>query len=221
MNEALERFIDEFNRDAALNGKYRNKLGRIEMMFLEQVWGPSLHFNYSGLKAEHPFTDYKGGQRFADFVYVKNGIRLVMEIDGFTTHARDITPGEFNDHLMRQNDLILSGWLVLRFSAWQVENQPKLCERQIKQAIGQWWTQTHGGDHGSSIGHIWDTRKRLVIQMAMQRDGRIKPSELVSQFQISNRTAVNWLKRFEQDGILLPSPSPQRISIYCLPNYKA
>lgn len=124
MHDSLARFIEEFHRDAALNGKYRNKIGEIELLFLELVWGVAFNFNFDGLKVEHPFLDFKGGQRFADFVYVKNGIRLAIEIDGFTTHARDLSPGEFNDHLLRQNDLVLSGWMVLRFSAWQVEHQP-------------------------------------------------------------------------------------------------
>ncbi|MUT64321.1 endonuclease domain-containing protein [Paenibacillus sp. NEAU-GSW1] len=218
MHPNTDRFIEQFNREAALNGKYRNKLGKIELRFLETVWGPAFDFSYEGLKAEHPFIDYKGGQRFADFVFVKHGVRLVIEIDGFTTHARDVSPGEFNDHLQRQNDLVLSGWMVLRFSAWQVENQPKQCERQIKQAIGQWWSQAYRQefDHSSQV---WESRKQLVIQMAMRKDGKIKASDLAGPFQISNRSASNWLRRFESDGAIVPIPSPYRVTSYRLANY--
>ncbi|GGG75704.1 DUF559 domain-containing protein [Paenibacillus radicis (ex Gao et al. 2016)] len=218
MQQQMDNFIEAFNREAAINGKFRNKLGKIELQFLEQVWGPAFGYNYEGLKAEHPFLDYKGGQRFADFIFVKHGVKLIMEIDGFTTHARDISPGEFNDHLLRQNDLVLSGWLVLRFSAWQVENQPKQCERQIKQAIGQWWSQAYREDEGHSK-QVWESRKQLVLQMAMRKDGKIKASDIAGQFKISNRSATNWLKRFEFDGAIIPVPSPYRVTLYRLPNY--
>ncbi|MFX3632040.1 MAG: DUF559 domain-containing protein [Candidatus Pristimantibacillus sp.] len=218
MQDSLARFIEEFHRDAALNGKYRNKIGKIELLFLELVWGAAFHFNFDGLKVEHPFLDFKGGQRFADFVYVKNGIRLVIEIDGFTTHARDLSPGEFNDHLLRQNDLVLSGWMVLRFSAWQVEHQPRQCEKQIKQAIGHIWSQAYSVASGNLV-QMWDARKQSVIQMALRRDGKIKPSEVAHQFNITSRSALNWLRRFQQEGAFEPIPSAQRVTVYRLPNY--
>ncbi|NIK77994.1 very-short-patch-repair endonuclease [Paenibacillus castaneae] len=218
MHPNLISFIERFEREAALSSSYRSKLDISSISFLEQVWGPAFDHNYDGLRAEHPFVDHKGGQRFADFVYIKNGMRLVVEIDGFTTHARNISPAEFNDHLIRQNDLVLSGWIVLRFSAWQVKNHSQKCMFQLKQAIGHWWALTYSGE-STKPTKLWEIRKQLLIQLAMRRDGKLKPSEVAREFQISNRTAIDWLQRFEQEGILRGQASKHRTTSYLLSSY--
>ncbi|ACS99557.1 DUF559 domain-containing protein [Paenibacillus sp. JDR-2] len=219
-NPALQQFIESFEREALLKGSFRNKLERSQLFFLERVWGPAFGDNFDGLKAEHPFLDHKGGQRFCDFVYVKNGMKLVIEIDGFTTHARDISPAEFQDHLSRQNDLVLSGWLVLRFSAWQVEHQPQQCIVKVKQAIGHWWSLTYQRDLKQTT-NIWEIRKQWIIQMALRQQGKIRPGDVAQEFQISNRTAVDWLHRLETAKLLQRLPAKHRVTTYVLADYVA
>jgi hypothetical protein len=109
MHSTVSDFIAAFEVEAHRMGQYRQKLGKTEILFLEKVWGPAFRYNFDGLRAEFPLKDFRGGDRFPDFIYTKGGIRLLMEVDGFTTHARDITSEEFDDHLARQNDLILQG----------------------------------------------------------------------------------------------------------------
>ncbi|MGO4541281.1 helix-turn-helix domain-containing protein [Paenibacillus sp. 2TAB19] len=216
MHPNLLRFIESFEHEASLTGKFRSKLDKTALVFLEQVWGAAFDYNYDGLRAEFPFIDHKGGQRFADFVFVKNGIRLAIELDGFTTHASQITPGEFNDHLTRQNALVLSGWLLLRFSAWQAAHDSQRCIAQIKQAIGHWWSVAYNGQSGYDA-KLWETRKTLLIQLARRRDAKLKPSEVAREFQISNRTAIDWLRRYEREGIFCGQTSGQRrITFYTL-----
>jgi very-short-patch-repair endonuclease len=205
MHPQIQQFIEQFEREARMNGSYRNKLGKFELLFLEGVWGPAFQYNFSGLKAEYPLKDFKGGQRFVDFVFIKQNIRLLVEIDGFTTHARDISPGDFDDHLTRQNDLILAGWLLLRFSSNQVEKRTQICQRQIMQAIGHRWMLTQRAAPSPTHTHIWTIRKDQIIQMANRNYGVIKPSEVAAEFEISNRTAAEWLKRFADEGVLLAS----------------
>src|SRR5690606_307717 len=120
---------------------------------------------------------------------VRGGLQLIIEIDGFTTHARNISYQEFDDHLARQNDLVLSGWVLLRFSANQVEHHPKLCSSMITQAIGHWWSLAHGG-LSEQGGGVWSIRKRLVIELALRHDGRICSKDVVAAFKISPRTAL-------------------------------
>ncbi|RAV11260.1 helix-turn-helix domain-containing protein [Paenibacillus contaminans] len=218
MHPNLARFIEHFEQEASLKGLYRNKLGKSELMFLTEVWGPAFQNNFYGLKAEYPLKDFKGGQRFVDFVYIKGGVRLLMEIDGYTTHARDISPGDFDDHLSRQNDLVLSGWLLLRFSSNQVEKRSYMCQRQIKQAIGHWFAIMQHG-FTSDEANPWKLRKQLIIQLAMNTEGRIKPCEVAEAFKVSNSTAVVWLKRFASEGELIPSSNGKRVMYYTLPNF--
>ncbi|WP_052487061.1 hypothetical protein [Gordoniibacillus kamchatkensis] len=215
MNVLVQQFVTQFERDAALNGSFRAKLGKSELAFLEQVWGPAFQYDFAGLKAEYPFKDFKGGQRFADFVYIRNGMKLVIEIDGFTTHARDITPGDFDDHLMRQNDLVLSGWLLLRFSASQVLQRPLVCQRQLKQAIGHWWSLAQTAA-GGAFDDVWQRRLQQVTRIALQQGGSVRPADLTSGLGTHPRTAAKWLKRFELAGALQPAKQQKRTTRYVL-----
>ena len=218
MHHQLQAFIEQFEREALLNGSYRRKLGKAEISFLEKVWGPAFQYNFEGLKAEYPFKDAKGGQRFADFVYVRNGIRLLIEIDDFTSHAREISPGDFDDHLSRQNDMILSGWLVLRFSGRQVEKRPQICQRQLKQAVGHWWSLTQG-NHSLNEREKWSLRTRRIVQIAAQRNGTVKPAEVAADFGVSNRSAAMWMKRLSEEGVFESQKEQLRTRHYRLRGY--
>lgn len=215
LHPSVTRFIEEYERQAALTGSIRKTIDRTGRLFLQNVWGPAMNWNFDGLKAEYPFKDLKGGQRFADFVFIRNGILLLIELDGFTTHARDISPGDFDDHLLRQNSLVLTGWLILRFSFNQVERQPELCQGQLKQAIGHWWSVTQGNP-SARTGDIWNQRSNLVTQLAVRRNGTIKPADLATEFGISRRSASAWMKRFSADGTFLPVRHQTRNTAYVL-----
>lgn len=218
LHPAVAEYIDRFEQASKQSGQYRKSIGKYERLFLQEVWGPAFQYRFDGLHAEYPFKDFKGGERFVDFVYVRNGIRLVMEIDGFTTHARDISPGDFDDHLMRQNDLVLAGWRVLRFSANQVERRATVCQRQILQSIGHWWTIVHNGmtteDHD-----VWTARRKLFAGIALRNDGIIRTSDIIRDFGVTQRTAHNWLVRFVQEGLLLPIQAKAKVTGYRLSNY--
>lgn len=220
MHVAVARFMEEHAEAAARNGNYRSRLGSAEVKFLQDVWGPAFQYDFSGLQAEYPWKDYKGGDRFADFVYRKNGIRLLIEIDGFTTHAKEISPGDFDDHLNRQNDLVLSGWLILRFSANQIRKKPTVCQRQIMQAIGHWWTIIHSGAAEREVD-VWAYRKLKITQLALRRKGSIRCDDLVNEFGLLRRTAHTWLRRLTEDGVLIPDRRSVRVVRYFLPGVEA
>jgi very-short-patch-repair endonuclease len=217
LHPAMEKFIEEFEAQAVRSGQYRKTLGKYERIFLQEVWGPAFQYNFNALKPEYPFKDFKGGDRFADFIYTAGGIKLIIEIDGYTTHARDISPGDFDDHLSRQNDLLLSGWFILRFSAHQVEKRAYECQRQIMHAIGHWWTITHNQFSGTE-SQTWELRKRLLIQLALSQGGTVKTQDVAKKFNISMRSALNWLKRFSlpENLILTPIMGKEKIVGYRL-----
>lgn len=219
MHPEIRRFIEEFEREAERKGQYRNRLGKSEILFLENVWGPAFQYRFEGLKAEYPFKDFKGGDRFIDFVYTQGGIRLIVEIDGFTTHARDISPGDFDDHLKRQNELALSGWMILRFSANQVDKRSMICQRQLKQSIGHWWSMAYGGFSVNETG-VWTLRKRLTVELALRQNGTIRAIDISREFGIKERTAINWITRFVLEGTFEPIRPNKRIIGYRLVGYQ-
>ncbi|MFD0693749.1 hypothetical protein ACFQZT_06555 [Paenibacillus sp. GCM10027628] len=145
-------------------------------------------------------------------------MKLVIEIDGFTTHARDLSPSDFDDHLMRQNDLVLSGWLLLRFSANQVIQRPIICQRQIKQAIGHWWSVLRAEAAGSTgRTDVWQLRKQQIISLALHQGGIIRPADLTSALGTHPRTAAKWLKRLSLTGDIQADKHQERITRYWIP----
>lgn len=80
----------------------------------------------------------RAGLPMPDFqVWVAPGIRvdfaypdlmIAIEVDGFGTRR---TPAELDAHNARQNELVLLGWTVLRFSWKQVVKQPEKVAAQL------------------------------------------------------------------------------------------
>jgi very-short-patch-repair endonuclease len=219
MHSEVERFITAFEQDAIRTGNYRKQLGKYERIFLEEVWGPAFQYNFEGLQAEYPLKDFKGGDRFVDFVYLKSGMRLIFEIDGFTTHARDISPGDFDDHLLRQNDLILSGWLLLRFSANQVERRSTQCQKQILQLIGHWWSLTQNAANQGA--YTWSERRKQIIQLALRKEGAIRAKDVKEAFNLNQRTALNWLMRLVRENVFTEVKPNERIIGFRIANFES
>jgi hypothetical protein len=111
-------------------------LGHAEKHFLEMVWYPAFK-EFEGLYPEYEVSDFRDGIRFLDFAYVKAGLQLVIEIDGFRTHSAEMTRWQFSDSLMRQNHLILDGWKVLRFSYDDIKEKPRMCQQLLQQFMGK------------------------------------------------------------------------------------
>ncbi len=66
---------------------------------------------------QYPFLDSEGKSRKIDFVLLKDGKRLALEVNGETYHAEGIIPNEmFDDNLFRQNEILKAGYQLLRYS---------------------------------------------------------------------------------------------------------
>lgn len=107
-----------------------------EDLFLKNVWWPAIgHLDH--LHAEFEASDYKDGQRFLDYAYIREPYKLCIEIDGYGPHCRDADRRQFADSLMRQNHLILDGWIIIRFSYDDVKSKPRQCQQFIQQLFGK------------------------------------------------------------------------------------
>ena len=61
-----------------------------------------------------------------DFAYLDQ--RIIIEVDGYALRR---TATSFNLDLARQNELVLLGWTVLRFTWWQVVKQPDIVAKTL------------------------------------------------------------------------------------------
>lgn len=123
--------------------------GHAEKLFLEHVWWPAFgHFDH--LHPEYEITDFKDGFRYLDFAYIRPGVQLAIEIEGYGPHLRDISREQFSDQCRRQNDLIIDGWKVLRYSYDDIREMPRFCQQKLHQFMGRWL-----GDEQRSIVADW------------------------------------------------------------------
>lgn len=111
-------------------------LGHEEKHFLETVWYPAF-MGLSGLYPEYEISASVTAPVFLDFAYLKAGLQLAIEIDGFRTHPAEMTRWQFSDSLMRQNHLILDGWKILRFSYDDIKEKPRICQQLLQQFMGK------------------------------------------------------------------------------------
>ncbi len=85
---------------------------------------------------QHSFTDEGGRARRIDFAILTAKSRIAVELDGYRYHAEGaVTREQFADGLQRQNDLILAGWTVLRFSWDQICGEPDRCRATLRRAV--------------------------------------------------------------------------------------
>lgn len=73
--------------------------------------------------------------RRVDFaVKTKAGKALAIEFDGYGYHA-NLDREKFQDQLARQNDLLMNGWGVLRFSYFDMKERADECINAISRAV--------------------------------------------------------------------------------------
>lgn len=72
---------------------------------------------------QYPFLDSAGRNRRIDFAIKTEDEKIALEVDGETYHAEGIVKSvDFDDGLQRQNEMLLNGWHLLRFSYSQLQD---------------------------------------------------------------------------------------------------
>lgn len=151
-----------------------------EMLFLKQVWWPSFH-HFQYLYPEYEVNDFKDGTRYLDFAYIRPGIRICLEIDGFGPHLKNISRWQFSDSLERQNQLVIDGWTVIRFSYDQVKEKPRRCQQIVQQVIGRWL-----GDELDLT--TLSLLEKEVLRLAIRKGETISPREVENYLKVSDKT---------------------------------
>lgn len=142
LDEVLQRrwaTIDEINAACERCGPVKGATARNAIVRAAATGGHSegereLHRNLrragiTGWTANAPVM-LNGVLRFADVAF--EAIKLAIEVDGFAFHSDQRT---FQRDRERQNHFVIDGWTVLRFTWWQLVNEPDAVIAQIRQAI--------------------------------------------------------------------------------------
>ncbi|WP_102348096.1 response regulator transcription factor [Bacillus sp. Marseille-P3661] len=196
----------------ARNGERLRRLqdghNQAEMLFLKQVWWP-LFYNFRYLHPEYEINDFKDGTRYLDFAYIRPAIRICIEVDGYGPHLKNISRWQFSDSLERQNQLVIDGWTVIRFSYDQVKERPRLCQQIVQQVIGRW------------LGDVLDQtslsfREKEVLRLAIRKGEDISPIEVQKYLKLSDKTVRKVLSQLVDKKMLIPASGITRIRSYQL-----
>ncbi|WP_134702697.1 DNA-binding response regulator [Ammoniphilus sp. YIM 78166] len=182
-------------------------LGNAEKMFLEKVWWPLFqHFDY--LHPEYEIDDFKDGKRYLDFAYIRPTLSICIEIDGYGPHFRNVSRWQFSDNLERQNDLMIDGWFILRFSYDLVNDRPRRCQQTIQQMMGRLLAWD---DEMASLSSF----ERDVVRLAVQA-GDIRPCDVEKWLKVSDKTVKKILGGLVDKKLLVPSSGKVRVTSYRL-----
>ncbi|REE70512.1 hypothetical protein A8990_13067 [Paenibacillus taihuensis] len=167
-----------------------------EKLFLQNVWWPAVG-SLEDLHPEFEVQDLKGMARFADYAYLPSlPFRLLIEIDGFGPHWRDVTRWRFADDLQRQNHLLIDGWYLLRFAYDDLAEKPRRCQQTLLMAIAKWGGITRG------IAHNLDVYERALLHLMQQHWGEITPTAAAEKLAICKRRATIGLQSLVRRGVL-------------------
>ncbi len=103
--------------------KYGSKITQeSERLFVDEFLYPLLGSKIEGITPQYPFLDRTGKTRRIDFAY--HGAKAIaLEVNGESYHAEGIIPNElFDDNLFRQNEILRSGYVLMRFSYSQLQS---------------------------------------------------------------------------------------------------
>jgi very-short-patch-repair endonuclease len=214
--KAYEGFI-KFHFDKrhnATKSRLRGGLEHAERTFLENVWWPAFH-HFDSLHPEYKIYDFKDGHRYIDFAYIRPHFRIAIEIDGISTHWKDISLAQFSDHCMRQNHLVIDGWHVLRFSYMDVEEHPRLCQQTLQQLIGKLMGDSRG------IILTLSVIDREIVRLVMGSNQPMTAADLSKLVHMGSDAVAKHLRRLSDANWLEPASGYIRIRSYRIHSSKS
>lgn len=198
---AYEKWLSKHLKesDGERKRKLLNGVGHAQKQFLLRVWWP-LFTILMGLLPEFEVRDFKDGFRYIDFVWILGNCKIAIEIDGFGPHWRNADRWQFADHLHRQNQLIIDGWIILRFSYDDIMEHPRRCQQIILQAKGKWNTEK---THTPAPNPI----DRAILDFAIRMNAPFTPSKAAEQLGWHRVTITRRTRNLAKAGLLIPASS--------------
>lgn len=193
------------------NGGRRERLekglGHGEMEFLRTIWYPVVgHFEY--LYPEWEVGDFANGYRYLDLAYMPGDAKGVIEVQGYSSHARDIEAWRFKDLCLRHCHLALDGWVVMPVAYLSITDTPKLCQQLILSFIGKFISL--------SVPEELTWLESEALRFARRLLRPFAPSELAAHLKVSARYARILLHTLVEKKLLVAMSGQERVRTYML-----
>lgn len=153
-------------------------------LFLQKIWWPAFS-QFDHLHPEYELLDFRDGKRYLDFAYLRDSIRLAIEIDGFNTHAAGVSRWQFSDQLVRQNHLVIDGWQVLRFSYDDVKDKPRMCIQVLQQFFGARFGSAEAAEINADL-----ILEAEILKYALQLGRPVRPIDIERYLHIGQKRTM-------------------------------
>lgn len=182
-------------------------LGYAEIEFFRIVWYPIVG-NFNDLYPEWEVRDSANGYRYLDFAYMPGDARGAIEIQGYSSHARDLELWRFKDLCLRHSHLALDGWLVLPIAYPAIGKAPKQCQQLILSLIGKFII--------TNVPQELPWLESEVICFARRKLRPFTAPELSEHLKVSKRHARTLLHAMCDRQLLIVSSGIERARSYQL-----
>jgi hypothetical protein len=184
------------NRTGERRGRLERGHHHGERLFMNNVWWP-LQGNFDFLHPEYEVLDWRGRSYFADFVWLPGYVKLLVEINGFASHVRDMDRHKYCSELNRETFLHAMGYHVISFAYDDVEQRPELCITLLRMVLSRY-------QHGKTPISRAQLAEKEIIRLAIGLAQPIRPKDIEEHCTINHRTAVMMLQKLCAKGWLLP-----------------
>lgn len=218
----MERF--QIEMDAWLSAQIANEsnprrrdilqkgLGHGTVEFLKEIWYPAIG-NFNDLYPEWEVRDMNNRYRYLDLAYLPAGAKGCIEIQGYSSHARDIEAWRFKDLCMKQALLSLDGWLFLPIAYLSIKEDPAVCKQLALSFVGKFTAMPAS----SSLDWLENETIRYARRVMRPFDSK----ELAAHLQRSDKQARRILQRLVEKHWLTIVDGKQRYREWRLAEHRA
>ncbi|TFE29079.1 hypothetical protein [Cohnella luojiensis] len=171
----------------------RKLTGEIEL--LKEVIYPVLG-SFHGLEMEYEMMGLTGVRIFGDFFY--EPLRMIIECEGFVTHAEVITRDRFDFEKMRIRTIAQYEYRFIPFSWNEIDKKSEVCRRQLYAIIGQY------SSSGAATPYQLSVYEREIIRYAIRLNRPFDLADACYCLQMGRTTSIKVLKTLLGKGLIRP-----------------
>jgi hypothetical protein len=169
--------------------------------FAENIWW-RLFGHFKNLHPEYEILDYRGLPFYADFMWIMGMIRIVFEIQDFSSHVEHMDrPGyrrELNRGLFMQSLQII----IVYISLDELKENPDYVRSMVRVILSPYINKEDIGDKPSNYNKF----EKELLRFAARRNRIVRPAIAARELEVSRATILKYSKRLSQKGKLRPIP---------------
>jgi hypothetical protein len=182
-------------------------LGHGTIEFLRRIWFPVVG-NFNHLYPEWEVRDFNNGYRYLDLAYMPGGVKGGIEIQGYSSHARDIEASRFKDLCWRHSLLALDGWTFLPIAYLSIQDEPKKCQQLILSFLGKFIS--------TDVNSQLTCTEAEAVRFARRLLRPVTPIEFSNHLRISDLHTRRILHKLVQLQIFIVASGKERSRSYIL-----